>query len=225
MSNLPAKYQPYQPFDFTFDDQAAVRIIMKANGEPLFVGADVCAALDISNNRDALSRLDDDEKDVAQIYTPGGLQNMVVVNESGLYNLVLGSRKPEAKAFKRWITHEVLPALRKGQLVPSITPMQALLQAVTRMAEQEQILAEHEQRLMAVEVRQTSMEQGSQYFTIMAYATLKGIRLDNGTAQVYGMKASRLSREQGVGIGKVSDQRYGVVGSYHIDILKQVFKE
>ncbi|MBQ7600028.1 MAG: phage antirepressor [Clostridia bacterium] len=83
------------------------------NGEPWFVAVDVCRALDIRNNRDALSRLDDDEKGVDLIDTPGGKQKATVVNESGLYTLVMGSRKPETKAFKRWVTHEVIPSIRK----------------------------------------------------------------------------------------------------------------
>lgn len=62
----------------------------------------------------AVERLDDDEKGVSSIYTPGGIQEMSIVSESGLYSLVLGSRKPEAKAFKRWITHEVIPSIRKN---------------------------------------------------------------------------------------------------------------
>ena len=83
------------------------------NGEPWFVAADVCKALDIENNRKATNRLDDDEKGVTLSDTLGGKQKLTIVNEAGLYSLVLGSRKPEAKAFKRWITHEVLPSIRK----------------------------------------------------------------------------------------------------------------
>lgn len=86
---------------------------LEQNGEVLFVAADVCKALDIKNHRDAVKRLDDDEKGVALTDTLGGKQNLNVVNEYGLYNLVLASRKPEAKAFKRWITHEVIPTIRK----------------------------------------------------------------------------------------------------------------
>lgn len=90
-----------------------VRTVMQ-NGEPWFVAADVCKALEIANSRDALSRLDSDEKSVASTDTLGGRQCMTVINEPGLYSLVLGSRKPEAKAFKRWITHEVIPSIRKS---------------------------------------------------------------------------------------------------------------
>lgn len=96
---------------FTFSTQE-LRVVMR-DGEPWFVAADVCAALTIGNNRDALVRLDEDEKGVGSIDTPGGAQQMTIVSESGLYSLVLGSRKPEAKRFKKWVTAEVLPSIRK----------------------------------------------------------------------------------------------------------------
>jgi anti-repressor protein len=96
---------------FSYSD-IEIRTVVR-DGEPWFVAADVCAVLEIRNNRDALAGLDDDEKGVATTDTPGGSQQVAVINEPGLYSLILRSRKPEAKAFKRWITHEVLPALRK----------------------------------------------------------------------------------------------------------------
>ena len=84
------------------------------NGEPWFVASDVCKALDIGNPSQAISRLDDDEKNTI-ILTEGipGNPNKTIVNEPGLYSLVLSSRKPEAKSFKRWITHEVIPDIRQ----------------------------------------------------------------------------------------------------------------
>jgi len=87
-----------------------LRVVMR-DGEPWFVAADVIAALAL--DRKALERLDDDEKGVNSIHTPGGDQEMTIINESGLYSLILGSRKPEAKKFKKWVTSEVLPAIRK----------------------------------------------------------------------------------------------------------------
>lgn len=83
------------------------------NNEPWFVAKDVCDALDIKNSRQALTRLEEDEK--ADVILNDGSQNrnMSIVNEYGLYNLVLASRKREAKQFKRWITHEVIPTIRK----------------------------------------------------------------------------------------------------------------
>jgi prophage antirepressor-like protein len=98
------------PFQF---EGRQVRVITDEQGEPWFVAADVCACLAIRNPSDTLNRLDDDEKGLGLTETPGGEQSMSTVNEAGLYNLVLGSRKPEARRFKRWVTHEVLPAIRR----------------------------------------------------------------------------------------------------------------
>lgn len=95
-----------QPFEF---EGRHVRVVTDAKGEPWFVAADVCAVLDIANSRDALSRLDDDEKGVATADTLGGAQKLNVVNESGVYALVFTSRKPEAKRFKKW-PHDLMEA-------------------------------------------------------------------------------------------------------------------
>lgn len=95
---------------FDSQDFGQVRTILR-DGEPWFVAADVCRALEHTNVSMALARLDEDEKAKFNLGLQGGATN--IVNESGLYSLVLGSRKPEAKAFKRWITHEVIPSIRK----------------------------------------------------------------------------------------------------------------
>ena len=97
---------------FTNQHFGRVRIVIR-DGEPWFIAADVCQALDIGNNRQALSRLDADEKGVIISDTLGGKQSMTAVNVPGLFVLVLGSRKAEAHTFQRWITHEVLPAIRQ----------------------------------------------------------------------------------------------------------------
>ena len=82
-------------------------------GEPWFVAADVCRALGLGNSSMAISKLDEDERTLISIEGASNGLPVNAVNEPGLYSLVLGSRKPEAKAFKRWITHEVIPAIRK----------------------------------------------------------------------------------------------------------------
>lgn len=98
---------------FRKDEFGAVRAVT-LEGEPWFVAADVCRALGIGNSSDAVKRLDDDEHALVSIEgLSRGNDKANIVNEPGLYGLVLASRKPEAKAFKRWITHEVIPAIRK----------------------------------------------------------------------------------------------------------------
>lgn len=121
--------------------------------EPWFVAADVCRALDVANPSQAVARLDEDEKAMFNIGLSGGDTNCV--NEPGLYALVLGSRKPEAKAFKRWITHEVIPSIRKtGQYQQK--PMSALemfAQSVAAMQEMEKQQKVLENRQDVVEKR------------------------------------------------------------------------
>lgn len=101
-------------FDFR---GASLRTLTDEAGEPWFVAKDVCDILEISNPSDALKRLDDDERSRFNLGRQGETN---IVNEAGLYVLVLGSRKPEAHEFKRWVTHEVLPQIRKtGGYIPA----------------------------------------------------------------------------------------------------------
>lgn len=132
---------------FNYQDNE-VRTV-EINGEPWFVLKDVCAVLGIGNSRMVFDRLDSDEKGVSQIDTPGGLQNVNIVNESGLYNVLLRSDKPEAKPLRKWVTSEVLPSIRKTG-----SYAQKPLSPVEMFAMQAQINLEQERRLAAVENRQ-----------------------------------------------------------------------
>ena len=96
---------------FNFEDGSPVRVVVR-NGEPWFVAADVCDVLGLGTGNLARD-LDPDEQGVIELMTPGGGQPVKVLTEAGLYSLVLRSRKPQAKRFKRWVTHEVLPSIRK----------------------------------------------------------------------------------------------------------------
>lgn len=111
------------PVSFDFEGQS-VRTFDKG-GVIWFVLVDVCKVLEIENNRNAAARLDGDEKGVHSADTLGGRQELTIINESGLYSLILTSRKEAAKRFKKWVTAEVLPALRKhGHYeMPGIVPV------------------------------------------------------------------------------------------------------
>lgn len=98
---------------FRKDEFGAVRAVTLGGGEPWFVAADVCRALGLGNSSDVIKRLDEDERTLVSIEGASNGLPVNAVNEPGLYALILGSRKPEAKAFKRWITHEVIPEIRK----------------------------------------------------------------------------------------------------------------
>lgn len=107
---------------FTYEG-TSVRTVATEDGTPWFVAKDVCNILGLSNPRTSLALLDEDEKGVHSMDTLGGKQELTTVNEAGLYALILKSRKPEARKFKRWVTHEVLPSIRKrgGYLTPEAT--------------------------------------------------------------------------------------------------------
>ena len=101
-----------------------VRTLTNEKGETFFVGKDVAQALGYSNTRKALQdQVDDEDKGVTKRDTLGGIQQMVVINESGLYALVLSSKLPQAREFKRWVTAEVLPQIRQtGGYIPTTNP-------------------------------------------------------------------------------------------------------
>ena len=116
------------------------------DGEPWFVGKDIALALGYCNTKDALSRhVDADDKGGARITTPSGEQEMTIINESGLYSLVLSSKLPTAKKFKRWVTSEVLPAIRKtgGYHVPQ-SPEEQMAQGLLAA---QKLLAEKDKRI------------------------------------------------------------------------------
>lgn len=96
---------------FSFKGQEIRTILI--DGEPWWVASDVCQVLGIARVDSALRALDDDEKGAHTVSTPGGMQKVSIINEPGLYGIVLVSRKPEAKEFKRWLKHDVIPSIRK----------------------------------------------------------------------------------------------------------------
>ena len=97
---------------FEYRQTMDVRMVMQGD-EPWWVLADVCRALGLERTDSVARRLDPDEKGTHLVSTPGGPQEMTIINESGLYMVIFRSDKPEAKAFKRWVTHEVLPIIRR----------------------------------------------------------------------------------------------------------------
>ena len=141
---------------FSKEEFGAVRVVT-LEGEPWFVAADVCRALGLGNSRQTLSYLDEDEKGVITSDTLGGKQEMSTINEPGLYSLILRSRKPEAKAFKRWITHEVIPEIRKtGGYIAGQETMDddqllanALMVAQRKIAERNKQLEEANEKIKA----------------------------------------------------------------------------
>lgn len=127
--------------------------VQELDNELWFVAKDVCECLGLGDTSKAVGRLDADEKGTNSIPTPGGHQNLLTVNEYGLYSLVLSSRKPEAKEFKRWITHDVIPAIRKtgsySMAIPQTLPeaLRAYANEVESHNATKAIVAQQEQQI------------------------------------------------------------------------------
>ena len=135
---------------------------IKQSGEPWFVATDVCQALEIANTTVALERLDEDERSKFNLGRQG---DTWCVNEPGLYSLVLGSRKPEAKAFKRWITHEVIPSIRKsGGYIAGQESMTADELMAKALMVAQKTLADREARLSVLTVENQIMKPKADYF-------------------------------------------------------------
>lgn len=118
--------------NFAFEEHL-VRVVDR-DGEPWFAGKDVCGALGIRDHHQALEKLDADERGGYDVPTPQGLQRMIVVSEAGVFRLVFRSSKPEAERFKRWLAHEVLPAIRRtGRYGPETPAAEPESLALARM--------------------------------------------------------------------------------------------
>ncbi len=142
---------------FKNDEFGQVRGVL-INGEPYLIGKDVAEKLGYKNTSDALKKhVDDEDKGVAKCDTLGGIQEMTVINESGLYSLILSSKLPNAKKFKRWVTSEVLPSIRKhgaymtdDTLEKALTSPDFLIELATKLKE------EKEQRMFLEEEKKAN---------------------------------------------------------------------
>ena len=140
-----------QTFNYKDTSLQAVEI----DGELWWVLKDVCAILGISKHRDVAMRLDEDERGSARLDTLGGRQNVTIINEPGLYNVILRSDKPEAKDFKRWVTHEVLPSIRHAgsYAIQPKTPAELIAAQAQLMVDMERKVEEVASHTLALEAK------------------------------------------------------------------------
>lgn len=232
------------------DQFGSIRVIIR-DGDPWFVAKDVCACLSIANSRDAVARLDDDEKDVEKTDTLGGNQEMTIVSEPGLYSLVLRSNKPEAKDFKRWITHDVIPSIRKtGKYSLSLPdfsdPAEAAIAWAREYREKQAAIVERDRAIrtkyLFVEGRDAEMcgrvggltnanerlrEQigdSTNWKQAKAIPWLRryfDIRIKGFFGQL-GKVLTSISENMGIKTRTVEDTSWGVVKAYHVSVISQL---
>lgn len=177
--------------------------VIEQNGEPWFVAADVCKALDIGNPTQALTRLDKDE---VTLISNEGYREMNFINEPGLYTLVLGSRKTEARAFKRWITHEVVPSIRKHGLYATESTVEAMLNDPDTAIRLLQEIKEERERRKVLETENAAQRQAiADFQPLKQYLdTILSSESTMATSQIaadYDMSARRLNKilhEEGI---------------------------
>lgn len=142
---------------FASDKFGDVRIV-QIGSEPWFVGKDVATALGYGEGKSlanaVANHVDVEDKGVTKMMTPGGKQNVTIINESGLYSLIMSSKLPQAKEFKRWVTHEVLPSIRKhgayltdNALEEALTSPDFLIKLATQLKEEKQARLEAEKKI------------------------------------------------------------------------------
>jgi len=214
---------------------------LEKDGGVWFVAKDVCKALELDDVSKACSRLDEDEKGTNTVPTLGGMQDLLIINESGLYSLILTSRKPEAKAFKKWVTSEVLPAIRKtgSYAIKAKTPLElakeqvALYEAI-EVKEKELQLAIATKAEIGSRREATAMNTASQ---AVKKANALEIELDKSKEYCtvkrmqmlhHGISINwRLLKSAGVDLGiesiEVFDQNYGSVKAYHRDVWLEAY--
>ena len=221
---------------FSKENLGSVRTVL-LNNEVWFCIKDVCDILELTNPTVVAKRLDEDEKAKFDLGLKNGeLTNFT--NESGLYTLILRSDKPEAKPFRKWITSEVIPAIRKtGKYEEKpMTSAQYLLQqaqwmeeAENRMNNIENDVAQTNQSIGNMKKDITRIEHNerrtvtSNHLTVIAYANMKGIKPNTYNSSVMGRKATKVCRTRGLLTGTVVDSKYGLINTYPLEVLDEIF--
>ena len=179
---------------FENEQFGTVRVV-EQNGEPWFVAADVCRALEIGNPSDAIGRLDTDERTLVSIEGASNGKPVNAINEPGLYSLVLGSRKPEAKVFKRWVTHEVIPSIRRHGVYATAEIAERLMNDPDFMIRTFTALKEEREQRKALEA-QIELDRPKVEFANAVHETKSNITVEKFAKVLYDESGLRVGRNK-----------------------------
>ena len=186
------------------------------DGEPLLVGKDVALALGYTNPQKAIrDHVDDEDKTVNETFSVNGTP-IVLINESGLYSLVLSSKLPGAKKFKRWVTSEVLPSIRKHGAYMTSDPIDKMINSPEFGIKLLTALRDEQDKRKALE---TELDRSKEWYSIKRVAHLNGV-----SYKVFDWrKLKHESQRQGYGVKKIFDANYGEVNTYHVNVWEKVY--
>ena len=195
-----------------------VRTIVK-NNEPWFVGKDVADALGYKETAKAIrERVDDDDKGVSILDTPGGKQKMTIINESGLYSLILSSKLPTARKFKHWVTSEVLPDIRKHGLYAKQSVIDMMINDPDSCIA---LLTKYKEEKQEKERLQAELDYSKEWYSIKRVAKLNDISWKS----ISWRKLKQASADIGIGVKKIFDANYGEVNTYHVKAWEVAYPE
>lgn len=216
---VPSSDSDWQVFNF---GGIEVHGKLDANGEPIFMADEVCKAAGITNTSQAVSRLDDDEKAIIISNENGVPVRHLVVNEPGLYSLLGASRKKEAKSFKRFVNHEILPAIRRNGAYVSkgLSPLDAAEAIIKAVRQQEREIAELRDGLAETQAELHS----AQWQRVTVYCDKQGIKYTASLVQKWTRVATALSQERGIEIRRkeVFGKRWATEKAYHVSVLAEI---
>lgn len=195
-----------------------VRTVVISN-EPWFVGKDVAMALGYSNTRDAIAKhVDNDDKNTVVIRDGKGNPNQTIINESGVYALIFGSKLPTAKKFKHWVTSEVLPDIRKHGLYAKQSVIDMMLNDPDSCIK---LLTEYKQEKQEKERLQAELDYSKEWYSIKRVAKLNDISWKS----ISWRKLKKASADIGIGVKKIFDANYGEVNTYHVKAWEVAYPE
>lgn len=190
---------------------------VEVGGEPWLVGKDVAQALGHTNPRKALAdHVDDEDKGVTKCYTPGGEQEMTIINESGLYSLVLSSKLPGAKKFRRWVTSEVLPSIRKHGAYITPDTLERLITSPDFGIKLLTALKDEQDKRKSLEAE---LDRSKEWYSIKRVAHMNGV-----SHKAFDWRKLKIeSQRQGYGVKKIFDANYGTINVYHMNVWEKVY--
>ena len=212
-----------------------VRVLLE-DGEPLFCLADICNILELRVT-DVKNRLEEEVVSTYPLPTNGGIQQFTFVNEEGFYSVVLGSRKESVKPFKKWVTSEVLPSIRKtgSYSIKPLTHAELMLQQAQVIVELEkrqivqegkiqQLTEENEEIRKDFDYLKSKTNNTPDFYSVVGYCSLKGISINLEDAKQLGKEASKICKVNGIKTGSLPDPRFGRIKTYPYRVLESVIE-